>query len=515
VNGDDPEAAAYVARVAVDFRQRFHRDVIIDLVCYRRFGHNEGDDPTYTQPRMYSIIAGKRSVRRTYQDLLLARGTVSEDDCTRMEREFQARLDEALARVRREGTTPGMTPLHGVWEDYQGGPDTRCPEVDTSVSADVLDRLRPRMTAAPVGFAVHRKLVRQLEELDRMFAGELPCSWAAAELSAYATLVDQGHPVRLSGQDSMRGTFGHRHATLVDEHSGARWIPLRHLHRHQARFDVFNSPLSEYAVMGFELGYSLMAPHALVIWEAQFGDFANCAQVVIDQFLSSIEDKWNRLSGLTLLLPHGYEGQGPEHSSARLERFLQLCAEDNLQVVQPTTSAQMFHVLRRQVVRSWRKPLVVLSPKSLLRLRASFSPRSELTQGRFERMIPDAEVEPEQAERVLLCSGRLYYDLLAERSTRNSDRVAIVRIEQLYPFPDDALRAFLARARPRDVAWVQDEPANMGAWTFVRERIASLLPDGPQIRYVGRVESASPATGSPDSHKFENRLILDEAFADP
>jgi 2-oxoglutarate dehydrogenase E1 component len=515
VNGDDPEAAAYVARLAVEYRQRFHRDVIIDLVCYRRFGHNEGDDPTFTQPKMYELINARPPVRKQYEDRLIERGTITREDCQRMEEEFHREFDEALEKVRKEGLTPGMSPLHGIWQEYEGGADAECPDADTRTSLEQVERLAPRVTAVPVGFNVHRKIKRLLQEIDGMLAGEAPLSWAAAELLAYATLCDDGHPVRLSGQDAMRGTFSHRHAGLVDSETGQRWYPLQHLHKHQARFDVFNSPLSEFSVLGFEFGYTLMAPYALVIWEAQFGDFANSAQVVIDQFVSSIEDKWNRLSGLVMFLPHGYEGQGPEHSSARLERFLQLCAEDNMQVVNPTTPAQTFHALRRQVLRKWRKPLIVMTPKSLLRYRPSFAPRSELIDGHFHRVIGDAEVEADAVERLLLCSGRVYYDLAAEREERGAKNIAIVRIEQLYPFPAAQLEQILARyPNLHAIDWVQDEPENMGSWTFLRNRLAALADGRFPPRYVGRVESASPATGSPDSHKYENRLILDEAFRD-
>ncbi len=513
VNGDDPEAAAYVARLAVEYRQRFHRDVIIDLTCYRRFGHNEGDDPTFTQPTLYEAIARQPPVLELYQQRLIERGTIEADDCERMAADFRREFDEALDHVRSEGATPGMSPLHGLWPAYAGGPDADCADADTRVTEEQIERLRPRITAVPMGFSVNRKIGRQLGEIEAMLAGEQPLSWAAAELLAYATLCDEGHPVRLSGQDAMRGTFSHRHAGLVDASTGQRWYPLQHLHKHQARFEVFNSPLSEFSVLGFEFGYSLMAPDVLVIWEAQFGDFANGAQVVIDQFVSTIEDKWNRLSGLVMLLPHGYEGQGPEHSSARLERFLQLCAEDNIQVVNPTSPAQLFHLLRRQVLRKWRKPLVVMTPKSLLRARSSFSPRSEIVDGHFHRVLGDTTAPTEAVERLLVCSGRLYYDLIAEREARATDKIAIIRVEQLYPFPAVQLEQLLTRyPGATGLDWVQDEPENMGAWSFIRPRLAKLCEGRFDPHYVGRVESASPATGSSDSHKYENRLILDEAF---
>jgi 2-oxoglutarate dehydrogenase E1 component len=513
VNGDDPEAAAYVARLAVQYRQRFQKDVIIDVTCYRRFGHNEGDDPTFTQPKMYALIKEHEPVRSRYERTLIERGTITREECQQMTARFHEEFNEALERVRRGGTTPGMRPQHGIWERFQGGLDVDCDEADTRVTTEQVERLRPRITTVPVGFNVHRKVKRQLNEVDEMLGGEKPLNWAAAELLAYAASCEEGRPVRLSGQDAMRGTFSHRHVGLVDSETGKRWIPIQHLDKHQARFEVHNSPLSEFSVLGFEFGYTLMAPESLVIWEAQFGDFANGAQVVIDQFVSSIEDKWNRLSGLVMQLPHGYEGQGPEHSSARLERFLQLCAEDNMQVVNPTTPAQHFHVLRRQCCRLYRKPLIIMSPKSLLRFRACFSPLSDFVGGHFQRVIGDTMADAEVTQRLLLCSGRLYWDLQAERESRGLNSVAIIRVEQLYPFPDAQLERLFSRyPNAKELYWVQDEPENMGAWFFVRPRLADLSERRFTPRFVGRVESASPATGSSESHKYENRLILDEAF---
>ena len=362
VNGDDPEAAAYAAKLAVAFRQRFQSDVIIDLVCYRRFGHNEGDEPTFTQPSMYARIKKQASVRDLYQQRLLERGTVSEPDVRSRDEESQAELDRALEEVRSKEISVGLLPMHGVWERYQGGPDSEVPVADTKVSREVLAEIAEHCTTVPQGFHLHRKLQRFLGELAEMGRGEAPVSWAFAEHMAYGSLVREGANVRLSGQDAMRGTFTHRHVGWVDNVSEERYYPLAALPGATGCFEVHNSPLSEFAVLGFEFGYSLAAPETLVIWEAQFGDFANGAQVIIDQFISSSEDKWNRISGLVMFLPHGYEGQGPEHSSARLERFLQLCAEDNMQVCNLSTPAQLFHALRRQIVRKWRKPLVVMRP---------------------------------------------------------------------------------------------------------------------------------------------------------
>ncbi|MCA9706157.1 MAG: 2-oxoglutarate dehydrogenase E1 component [Myxococcales bacterium] len=515
VNGDDPEAAAYAAKLAVAFRQRFHSDVIIDLVCYRRFGHNEGDEPTFTQPKMYAVIEQQTSVREQYQRVLLERGTVDQAEVEQMDAASRAELDEALDEVRTKAFSTAPLPMHGVWEQYKGGPDAHVPEVDTKVEREVLERIAAHTTTVPEGFSLHPKLRRFLDELAAMGRGEAPVSWAFAEHMAYGSLLLEGAGVRLSGQDAMRGTFTHRHVGWVDHQTEERLFPLATLPGATGRFEVLNSPLSEFAVLGFEFGYSLAAPRTLVIWEAQFGDFCNGAQVIIDQFISSSEDKWNRISGLVMFLPHGYEGQGPEHSSARLERFLQLCAEDNMQVCNFSTPAQMFHALRRQIVRPYRKPLVVMTPKSLLRTRGSFSPLSELHDGCFQRMIDDPEIEPSKVRRVMLCTGKVYYDLVQARAERGRDDVAIVRIEQLYPFPREALAASMARYRAaRELRWVQEEPQNMGAWTFIRPRLEALttgrwLPP----EFVGREASASPATGSPESHKFEQNEIMERAFA--
>jgi 2-oxoglutarate dehydrogenase E1 component len=406
--------------------------------------------------------------------------------------------------------------MHGIWEDYAGGSDDAVPEADTRVSGEVLERIGEAITTVPEGFNLHPKLERALDELGKMARGEAPLSWAAGEHLAYGSLLLEGHSVRLSGQDSIRGTFSHRHLAWTDTQTCERHFPLQHLANEQGQLRAYNSPLSEFAVMGFEFGYSLAAPDVLLIWEAQFGDFVNGAQVIIDQFLSSSEDKWNRLSGLVLLLPHGYEGQGPEHSSARLERFLQLCAEDNMQVCNLTTPGQLFHALRRQIHRRWRKPLVVMTPKSLLRTRVSFSDRSVLTDGEFQRFIGDESVVEGEVRRVMACSGKVYYDLAAEREKRGAGDVAIVRCEQLYPFPAQALEDELRRfPNLEQILWVQEEPQNMGAWTFMVPRLELAAHARGKISYVGRVASASPATGSPESHKLEQELILKEAFGDP
>jgi len=515
VNGDDPEAAAYVAKLAIAFRQRFRRDVIIDIVCYRRFGHNEGDEPTFTQPLMYGLIKDHPSVRDLYQARLLERGTVTPDDCEALNQELRTEFEAALAEVRsKKGQTNGRAPMHGPWENYRGGPDASVPDARTDISMAVVDHIRTTISTVPEGFNIHPKLARLIKETEEMLEDKAPLSWAAAEFLAYGSLLLEGRSVRISGQDVVRGTFTHRHAGWTDTKTGERYFPLAGLAREQAKFQVHNSPLSEFAVVGFEFGYSLMAPETLVIWEAQFGDFANGAQVIIDQFLSSSEDKWNRLSGLVMFLPHGYEGQGPEHSSARLERFLQLCAEDNMQVCNLTSPAQMFHALRRQIHRQWRKPLIIMTPKSLLRTRSSFSPLEGFIEGSsFQRLIDDTTSDAGKVTRVLACSGKVYYDLLAAREERSRDDVAIIRVEQLYPFPSQGLKKALARyPNAKDVRWVQEEPKNMGGWTFVRSCFEETIGDTRTLRFVGRPASASPATGSSESHKLEQDMIMRDAY---
>lgn len=518
VNGDDVEAVVWVAKLAAGFRQRFKTDVIVDLVCFRRFGHNEADDPTFTQPVMYDLIKAHASVRTIYQRELLARGTLGNADAEAIDGAWLATFDRALGVARGENAhKPRLRPMHGVWSQYRGGPDRDTPDVPTRLPRPQLDALAERIVRWPEDFHLHSKVQRFAAELKDMYSGAAPLTWQAAELLAYASLLKAGHQVRFSGQDVQRGTFSHRHAVYTDTKSGRSWSPLYELGEGQARFEIFNSPLSEYGVLGFEFGYSICSPESLIVWEAQFGDFANGAQIIIDNFLVASEDKWNRLSGLTLMLPHGYEGQGPEHSSARLERFLQLCAEDNIQVCNLTTPAQVFHALRRQVLRPWRKPLILMTPKSLLRSRPSFSPVEAFTDGGFARVIDDERVEPAQVERVMLCSGKIFYDLAEEREQRKEGRVAVVRVEQLYPFPEAPLLAVLARyPNARELCWVQEEPRNSGAWSFVRgclgDALAARNLQRP-LKYIGRAASASPATGSPDSHAYERKLILEEAFA--
>jgi 2-oxoglutarate dehydrogenase E1 component len=522
VNGDDPEAAVQAARLAIAFRQRFEKDVFIDLVCYRRHGHNELDDPTFTQPVMYRRIAEQPTPLALYRDRLVADGVTSADEVERRATEFRDLMADAQTYARDFMPRQPIFAFGGLWQGLGwAGEDW---SAHTAVAPAVLEEVAAALVRVPPGFTPNAKVARLMEARAAMIAPGGVLDWGGAEAYALGSLVLDGIPVRLSGQDTGRGTFSHRHAVFHDVETGARWVPLDHIREGQARFVVLDSMLSENAVLGFELGLSLADPHRLVVWEAQFGDFINGAQVVIDQFLSCSESKWQRMSGLVLLLPHGYEGQGPDHSTARLERFLQLCAEDNMQVLYPTTPAQYFHALRRQVHRSFRKPLVVMTPKSLLRHRLAVSSPRELTEGEFRLVLDDVAVDgaPEagivvdraRVKRLVLCSGKIYYGLLAGRIERMNDQVAIVRVEQLYPFPYEALRAvFAAYPEARQITWVQEEPWNMGAWHFMQPRLRRILPAGATLRYVGRPEAASPATGSYKVHQQEEAELIHHAFA--
>lgn len=514
VNGEDPEAVASVVRLALDFRYRFRKDVVIDVYGYRRLGHNEGDEPAFTQPVLYRAIRERASVRESYVRHLIEHGEVTAEEAERIAVDVRERLEQDLTQARSEGAAAVPDWLGGLWRGFVGGSDAEVPDVETGVPIERLAELLTRQTQLPSDFHPHRTLERLLQLRRDMAAGDRPLDWGAAEALAFATLVTEGVRVRLTGQDSARGTFSHRHAVLHDGEDGHKHMPLLHLAPDQAPIEIYNSPLSEAGVLGFEYGYSLDWPDALVAWEAQFGDFANCAQVIIDQFISSAEDKWKRLSGIVLLLPHGFEGQGPEHSSARLERFMMLTAEHNLQVTQPTTPAQLFHLLRRQVHRKWRKPLVVLTPKSLLRLPAATSALAELATGRFQRILPDQRPLPRPARLVLMCSGRVYYDLEQRRLAGEHEDVAILRVEQLYPLGDSVLaRALAPYPEGTPVRWVQDEPDNMGAWRLLRYRLGEKLLGRHPLSGVCREESASPATGSPGAHELEQRRLLDAAFA--
>jgi 2-oxoglutarate dehydrogenase E1 component len=515
VNGERPEAAHRVLQLALEFRATFHGDVVVDMYCYRRHGHNENDDTAFTQPLMAACIREREPMRVTFARNVVALGAITEAEADEIARSSRSRLEEQLEESRRvEDPTLAPSRSRGRWAGFLGGPSSDAPEADTTVPEEQLVSLLRKTVELPSGFAAHRMVERLAKARLDMARGERPVDWSAAEALAFATLVTEGHPVRLSGQDSQRGTFGHRHAVLHDQRTGATCCPLAQLERDQAPFRVFNSPLSEVAVLGFDWGYSLERPDGLTIWEAQFGDFANVAQVVFDQLLSSAEQKWRLLSGLAVFLPHGFEGQGPDHSSARLERVLALCARDNLQVVSPSTASQLFHCLRRQVKRRWRKPLILLSPKGLLRHPAAASALSELATGRFRGVLSDPDRPLPQASRVLLCSGKIAHELARERGGRDGENASLVRIEQLHPLPEVELRAVLARAPAGcPFAWVQEEPENMGAWPHLRIRLPALLPSGAELQVVARPESASPATGSKARHELEQADLLRRAFA--
>jgi len=514
VNGEDPDAVAKVILMAMDFRDEFVRDVVIDMYGYRRLGHNEGDEPAFTQPLLYAAISERKSVRDGYLGHLLSLGEVTREEADAIGVERRQYLEKELSQARRSDYVRTTDWLGGYWQGFSGGVEEDVRDVQTGYDAERLVELVTGLTRLPEDFHPHPKIVRLLDQRREMAAGKRPVDWGTAELAAFATLVSSGIRVRLTGQDAERGTFSHRHSVLHDVSDGHTVMPIARLSPEQAPIEIVNSPLSEAGVLGFEYGYSLDWPEGLVLWEAQFGDFVNTAQVIIDQFIVSAEDKWKRLSGLVMLLPHGFEGQGPEHSSARLERFLMLAAEDNIQIVQPSTPAQYFHVLRRQVLRSWRKPLVVLTPKSLLRHPRCVSPIEDLTKGAFRRVIRDEQVEAAGAERVLLSSGRIYYDLVQRREDLGRRDVALVRVEQFYPLAESAVKDALEGVREGvPVFWVQDEPNNMGAWRHLRARFGASLFGKHPFDVICRAESASPATGSPSAHKLEQQELLDKAFA--
>jgi 2-oxoglutarate dehydrogenase E1 component len=515
VNGEHPEPVSQVVRLAMDFREAFKKDVVIDMYCYRRHGHNEGDEPAFTQPQLYETIKKKKGVREAYLDNLLTLQGVNREEAEGIVASRKKALELDLVHARSpEYVTQDLASGLGVWRPFGGGRDRDVPEVDTTCPKDQLSELLLAQARLPDTFTPHPKVKRLLELKEAQARGEKPLDWAAAESLAFASLLKQGTRVRLSGQDSERGTFSHRHAVLHDVKNGNLYTPLMHLGVEAARFEVINSPLTEIAVLGFDYGYSLDYPDALVIWEAQFGDFANVPQVIIDQFITSGEDKWNRYSGLVMLLPHAFEGQGPEHSSARPERFLSLAAEDNIQIVNLTTPAQIFHCLRRQVMRPWRKPLVVMSPKSLLRHREAISTLEDLSKGSFQRIIPDRTAQdPSTVKRVLLTSGKLYYELAAARAERKLEGVAIVRVEQYYPLDVGKLEKALPFAPGTPVVWVQEEPINMGAWSFLYLKLGARLFDRYPFSGISRAASASPATGSHAAHKMEQQEIIEAAFS--
>ena len=507
VNGEDPEAVAQAVRLSMDFRAQFKRDVVIDMYAYRRLGHNETDEPSFTQPLLYEAIRRRKSVREGYLEHLLKLGGLSRDEADEIARARQEHLEKELSAS--EGHPPAPEEPRGVWAGFIGGSEP-ADRVETGFDKEKLKQLLERQAVLPKGFQPHPKIKKFLESRLQIARGETPLDWTNAEALAFASLASEGTRIRLSGQDTARGTFTQRHAVFHDYKTGAHFMPLANLDPKQAPVEIYNSPLSEIAVLGFEYGYSLDYPNALVLWEAQFGDFVNAAQVIIDQFLASAEEKWRRLSGLVLLLPHGFEGAGPEHSSARMERFLELAANDNLQVVYPTTPAQYFHVLRRQALRRWHKPLVVMTPKSLLRHPKSVSSLDDCATGRFETILSgrSADSLSASARRVLLCTGKIYFDLLEKQPPD----VAILRLEQLYPLRMNDLEQALT-AYPPDVpvTWVQEEPENMGAWRFLKIKFGDRIFGRP-LRVVSRPASASPATGSSKRHKAEQAQLISAAY---
>ncbi|AGW91050.1 MULTISPECIES: 2-oxoglutarate dehydrogenase E1 component [Cupriavidus] len=516
VNGDDPEAVVYAMQLAVDFRMEFNKDVVVDIICFRKLGHNEQDTPAVTQPLMYKKIGQHPGTRKLYAEKLAAQKLVPAEFGDEKVKEYRAAMDAGkhtadpvLSNFKNKFAVDWMPFLNRKWTDA----------ADTAVPVTELKRLAERITTTPETLKLHPLVEKVVRDRANMGRGDQPLDWGMGEHLAFASLVSSGYPVRITGQDAGRGTFTHRHSVLHDQ-ARERWdagsyVPLQNVSENQAPFTVIDSVLSEEAVLGFEYGYSAAEPNALVIWEAQFGDFVNGAQVVIDQFISSGEVKWGRASGLTLMLPHGYEGQGPEHSSARIERFLQLCADHNMQVCQPTTPAQIFHLLRRQMIRLFRKPLVIMTPKSLLRNKDAVSSLSELAKGHFETVIADQEeLNASKVKRVIMCSGKVYYDLVNTRKEREANDAAIIRLEQLYPFPHKAVAAELKKyPNATEIVWCQDEPQNQGAWFFVQHYIMENMTDGQKLGYAGRPASASPAVGYYAKHNEQQKALLDAAFA--
>ncbi|MBO4120917.1 2-oxoglutarate dehydrogenase E1 component [Cupriavidus gilardii] len=516
VNGDDPEAVVFAMQLAVDYRMEFKKDVVVDIICFRKLGHNEQDTPAVTQPLMYKKISQHPGTRKVYADKLATQNVVPAEFGDELVKAYRAAMDAGkhtvdpvLSNFKNKFAVDWMPFLNRKWTDA----------ADTAVPVTELKRLAERITTIPEQFKLHPLVEKVIKDRANMGRGDQPLDWGMGEHLAFASLVASGYPVRITGQDAGRGTFTHRHAVLHDQNR-ERWdagsyVPLQNVSEGQAPFTVIDSVLSEEAVLGFEYGYSTAEPNALVIWEAQFGDFVNGAQVVIDQFISSGEVKWGRASGLTLMLPHGYEGQGPEHSSARIERFLQLCADHNMQVCQPTTPAQIFHLLRRQMIRLFRKPLVIMTPKSLLRNKDAVSPLSDLAKGHFETVIGEhEELNASKVKRVIMCSGKVYYDLVATRKERGASDVAIIRLEQLYPFPHKAVAAELKKyPNATEIVWCQDEPQNQGAWFFVQHYIMENMTEGQKLGYAGRPASASPAVGYYAKHNEQQKALLDAAFS--
>jgi len=510
VNGDDPEAVIFVTQLALDYRAKFKRDVVIDLVCYRRHGHNEADEPAVTQPIMYQTIRKHPTTVKLYSAQLIAEGLMTQAEVDGMVKGYRDML-EAGKLVSRELVLDAKHEFVIDWAPYRKA--RWMDVVDTAIEPSSVEQLAERLTTFPEDFELHSRAKRIVESRQKMAAGDIPVDWGFAENLAYASLLREGYPIRLSGQDSGRGTFFHRHAVFHNQKRRESYVPLQHIAEHQAPFRVIDSLLSEEAVLGFEYGYSSSSPESLVIWEAQFGDFANGAQVVIDQFISAGEVKWGRLCGLVMMLPHGYDGQGPEHSSARLERYLQLCSDNNMQICYPTTPAQMFHMLRRQVVRPYRKPLIIMSPKSLLRHKLSTSPLKALTEGRFELVIDEVDgLKASRVKRLIFCTGKVYYDLLEQRRAEELDEVAIVRIEQLYPYPQEAVAKILKKyARAKEWVWCQEEPRNQGSWYFIQPYLRESL-QGAELLFAGRPSYAAPAEGHLQTHLANQAALVAAAL---
>ena len=514
VNGEDPEAVAQVVAIAMDFRKQFEKDVVIDMYAYRKLGHNESDEPRFTQPLMYSAIDAKKGVRESYLDHLLSMNGMSRLEADAISEDRHQQLTREFELAKSQPFVHDLQSLTGIWQGYFGGTEPTDLNAKTNIAPELATEVLEKTSNVPTGFHVNKKIARVLEDRREMAIGKTRLDWAAGEALAFGSLSIEGHPLRLSGQDVERGTFSHRHAVLHDVDNNAKYMGLGQLRADQARVEIVNSPLSEAAVLGFEYGYSLDCPEGLVMWEAQFGDFWNVAQCIVDQFIVSAEDKWNRLSRLVMLLPHGFEGQGPEHCSARLERLLLLTAEHNIIVAQPSTPAQYFHLLRRQVKSKWSKPLIVLTPKSLLRHPGCTSVLDDIQNGSFQKILPDDRPDNLSTRRILISSGKAYYDLFEERRKLNRTDVALVRIEQFYPMdPAQVVEALSKYPNGTPVYWYQDEPSNMGAWQFIKMRWGDDIMKSHPLSLISRPESASPATGSLRSHKLEERDLLTQAFA--
>ena len=510
VNGDDVEALVYTIRLAMEYRQRFHRDVFIDMLCYRKYGHNEGDEPRFTQPLLYKAIANHPNPREVYNQKLLSQGIVEVNLAKSMEKQFKELLQRSLDLSKLQKKTKLDDFKEGNWKGLRfSNPKDFDSSPNTSINKKNFVALAQQISTLPNEKVFFNKIVRLFDDRKKMLEEGGRLDWAMGELMAYATLLEEGHPVRISGQDVERGTFSHRHAVIRLEDKEEVYVPLSNLSEHQAKFTIYNSLLSEYGVLGFDYGYSFTAPNSLVVWEAQFGDFGNGAQIIIDQYLSSAEDKWKRMNGIVMLLPHGYEGQGAEHSSARMERFLSLCGEYNMQVTNCTTPANFFHALRRQLKREFRKPLIVFTPKSLLRHPRCVSSIDDFTKNGFAEVIDDVTADPKKVNRIAFCTGKVYYDLLDRKEKDNNTDLAIIRLEQLYPFPKKQVEAILNKyAKANSYLWVQEEPENSGAWSYILRVMRQ-----HNLRYIGREESASPATGSHKQHDKEQKAILDEVFS--